>query len=235
MALVAAPGIVLAGPPFLTDDPEPTDTGRWEIYAPALDAAGAGSEYDGSVGVELNYGAAPNLQLTLGLPAAFTHDASGSRIGRGDIRFSAKYRFFHDDAAGVSIATFPGITAPTGSRGLGASHATAFLPIWAQKDAGRWSLFGGGGYAINPGRGNRNYWTGGVALTRTFGERLLVGAEVDRQGAGVEHGSASTSLGVGAIVQLRHPYRLLFSGGPSFSDAGGSPGYHAYAALGLNF
>ena len=36
----AAPEAAVAGPPFLTDDPEPTETGHWEIHAPALDAAG---------------------------------------------------------------------------------------------------------------------------------------------------------------------------------------------------
>ena len=51
-AVLAAPATAWAGPPFLTDDPEPTDTGHWEIYAPAVDAAGTGSAYEGSVGVE---------------------------------------------------------------------------------------------------------------------------------------------------------------------------------------
>jgi len=50
LALGAA-GPALAGPPFLTDDPEPTEAGHWEIYAPALDAAGKGADFDGSLGV----------------------------------------------------------------------------------------------------------------------------------------------------------------------------------------
>ena len=120
------------------------------------------------------------MQLTVGLPAAYTHDGSGWQWSAGDLELSAKYRFYHD--AGLQIASFPGITLPTASSGMGADHVTALLPIWAQKDFGAWSVFGGGGYAINPGAGNRDYWTGGVALTRQFGERLLVGLEADRQG-----------------------------------------------------
>jgi len=50
-----------AGPPFLTDDPEPTETGHWEIYGPLVEADGKGADYSGSAGVELNYGAAENL------------------------------------------------------------------------------------------------------------------------------------------------------------------------------
>jgi hypothetical protein len=239
---LAASSIVLsiaqratAGPPFLTDDPEPTETGHWEIYGPLIEAEGRGADFDGTAGVELNYGAAANLQLTVGLPAAYAHDARGWRWGAGDIEFSAKYRFYHDEAAGLSIAAFPGLSLPTGTNGMSAGKVTALLPIWAQKDIGAWSVFGGGGYAINAGVGNRDYWMGGVAVTRSMGERLLVGAEVDRQAADTVGGSGSTSLGFGATYQLNAPLRLLASAGPTFDDAGGSAGFHAFFALGWNF
>ena len=236
-ALTAAlpPGLARAGPPFLTDDPEPTERGHWEIYAPELEASGRGAAYDGSFGAEINYGGAPDLQLTLGLPAAFTHDQSGIHTGAGDLRFSAKYRFYHDEGAGVSVAVFPGVTLPTASHGLGARHVTALLPVWAQKDLGSWSVFGGGGYAINPGDANRDFWTGGLAVTHSFSERLLIGVEADRQGADTVEGRASTSLGMGAILQLKAPFRILASGGPTFVDGEGPPGFHAFVALGLDF
>jgi len=155
--------------------------------------------------------------------------------GRGDLRLSAKYRFFHDEGAGFSIAVFPGVTLPTASRGLGSHHVTALLPVWAQKDVGDWSVFGGGGYALNPGAENRNFWMGGAALTWTISKRLLVGVEADRQGADAIGGAASTSFGLGAIVQLKPPFRLLASGGPTFVDGEHSPGFHTFVALGLDF
>jgi len=234
VALLAASS-AQAGPPFLTDDPEPTDTGHWEIYAPAIDAAGKGRNYEGAAGAEFNYGAAPNLQLTVGVPVSFEHDGDGFKTGRGDLELSVKYRFFHDDDAGVSAAIFPGLTLPTARRGFGAGRVTGFLPVWAQKDSGPWSLFGGGGYAINPGAGNRNFWSGGVAVSREVSDRLLLGVEVDRDGADTDGGEASTSLGLGAILQLKKPFRLLGSAGPTYSDGGGSPGFHAFLALGLDF
>jgi hypothetical protein len=223
-----------AGPPFLTDDPEPTDTGHWEIYAPLIEASGRGPEIDAAVGVEANYGAAPDLQLTVALPVALVHDSSGWHSGAGDLELSAKYRFFHDEEAGVQVAVFPGLTLPTARHGLGAGRVTALLPVWAQKDAGPWSAFGGGGYAINPGSGNRNYWTGGVAVTRTFGERLLLGVEAVRSGADTFGGRASTSLGLGAIYRLKAPFRLLASGGPTIADGTGETGYHMFVALGVD-
>lgn len=232
---LCAPETASAGPPFLTDDPEPTETGHWEIYAPLMEASGRGKEFAGSAGAELNYGAAPDLQLTVGLSAAYSHDRGGWRWGAGDIELSAKYRFYHDEAHGLSVAAFPGITLPTGSHGMSAGKVTALLPIWAQKDVGPWSVFGGGGYAINPGAGNRNYWTGGVALTRSFGDALLIGVEADRQGADTVGGRGSMQLGCGAIVRVNKTLRLLASGGPDFADAGGKAGFHAFAALGLDF
>lgn len=235
-ALAAAllPASASAGPPFLTDDPEPTDTGHWEIYGPLVETEGRGTDFEGSAGAELNYGAAPDLQITLGLPVAFAHDEAGWRHGAGDVAVSAKYRFFHDEGAGFSIAAFPGMTLPTASNGMGNGKVTALLPVWAQKNIGSWSIFGGGGYAINPGQGNRNYWEGGVAVTRQVNPRLLVGIEADRQGADTAGGHAFTRLGLGAIYRLLGPWRVLASGGPTFSGDGGSAGFHAFIALGLD-
>lgn len=234
VASLAFPATASAGPPFLTDDPEPTEFQHWELYAPLFEAQGSGRDFEGSFGAEINYGAAPGVQVTVGLPVAYAHDRRGWRWGAGDLEASVKYRFYHDAAAGVQIAAFPGVTLPTASHNLGAGRVTAFLPVWAQKDAGQWSVFGGGGYAVNPGSGNRDYWTGGIAVTRELSERWLIGAEADRQGPDAIGGRASTSLGVGAIVDLKGPLRLLASGGPTWTDGGGS-GFHAFAALGLDF
>jgi hypothetical protein len=226
---------VCAGPPFLTDDPEPTETGHWEIYAPAFDAAGRAHDFEGSAGAELNYGAAPDLQLTAGIPATYVHASTGLSAGRGDFELSVKYRFLHDEVRGLQVAVFPGVTVPTASTGFGAAHVTALLPVWLQQDRGEWSAFGGGGYAINPGNGNRNYWTGGIGVSRTVSQRLLVGIEADRQGADTRDGAAETSLGVGAILRLTPTIRLLASAGPTFVDGQSSTLFHVFVAMGLDF
>jgi hypothetical protein len=235
VAVVLANGAVgaSAGPPFLTDDPEPTDTRHWELYTPQFQAAGIGGDLSGSFGAEINYGPVRNVQLTLDVPIAFSHEGAGWRSGAGNLAASIKYRFYHNERAGLQIAVFPGITLPTAANGLGAGRVTAFLPIWAQKDIGPWSVFGGGGYNVNPGAGNRNYWSGGVAVARQFGKKLLVGVEADQYGSDVTGGHSSTSVGVGTIVYLGGPMSLLGSAGPTWT--GNKTGYHVYAALGLNF
>jgi len=219
----------------MTDDPEPTETGHWEVYAPLVDGEGNGANFEGSAGVEINYGAAPNVQITVGLPIAYAHDSFGTEWGAGDVAVSLKYRFYHNEDLGLSVAVFPGVTLPTASDGFGAGEVTGFLPVWFQKDSGAWSVFGGGGYAFNPGAGNRDYWTGALAVSRQITPRFSLGVEVERQGADTVGGSATTSLGVGAIYQLDAPYRLLASAGPTYEDDGGATGFHTFLALGLDF
>ena len=54
---------VSAGPPYQTDDPEPTDLRHWEIYN-FIDVDGRHGDLDGAAGLDVNYGAAKDLQLT---------------------------------------------------------------------------------------------------------------------------------------------------------------------------
>lgn len=234
MACLALPAAAFAGPPFLTDDPEPTELGHWEIYAPLIEAEGTGSDYGGTVGAEFNYGLMKDVQLTVGLAGAYAHSGGRTKWGAGDLEASVKYRFYHNKARGLQFAAFPAITLPTGSSALSARRVTALLPVWAQKDVGPWSVFGGGGYAINPGPGNSDFWTGGVAITRQLDDRLTVGLEADRDGPSERGSGGTTSLGVGAIYDLPGPLRLLASGGPAFRG-GNTTSFHAFLALGIDY
>jgi hypothetical protein len=232
LVLAGAAAPALAGPPYLTDDPVPTDTGHWEIYAFTA-AEGRRSTLDADAGVDLNYGPVKGVQLTATLPLSVSHaPLEGWRSGSGDVELGVKYRFFNDERRGLSAAIFPRVILPTSS--LVDDGKTRFLlPLWLGKDfAGGTSLFGGGGYEINPGRGNRDFWQAAIALTHDLGKNVLVGAEVTRQGPDTARGTPQTRAGVGSIVRLGAPYALLFSGGPTW--AGHRTGYHLYLALGLD-
>lgn len=235
LGLLAAPGDAHAGPPFLTDDPDPTPTAHWEVYAPFSEAEGRGANFEGTSGIEFNYGLAPETQITLELPVAFRREGAKTRSGAGDVALSVKYRFFHDPDLGLSIAVFPGLTLPTGNSGMGTGRATGFLPVWFQKDAGPWTVFGGGGLAFIPGKGNRNSLTGALALSRDVSTGFTLGAEVQRAGSPLKGEPAGTSLGLAAIYRTATPVRVLGSLGPTFSDGGGPTEFHAYLALGLDF
>ena len=223
----------LAGPPYLTDDPVPTDTGHWEIYAFTA-AEGRRSTVDVDAGFDLNYGPVKGVQLTATLPLSFSHaPVEGWRSGTGDVELGVKYRFINDEKHGFSAAIFPRAILPTAAHSPG-ERTRFLLPIWIGKDfAGGTSLFGGGGFTINPGVGNRDFWQAAIAVTHDLSDRVSVGTEVTRQGSDVIGGTAQTRAGVGSIVKLGGPYALLFSGGPTWADH--RTGYHFYGALGLNF
>ena len=235
-AAVCAATPAAAGPPYLTDDPIPTDTGHWEIYNFAT-AAGAREGLGGSAGVDLNYGPAKDLQITLVLPLAVTAPSGfslrGIQAGPGQAELAAKYRFLHQVTGSwvPDLAVFPRLFAPAADRRFGDGQAQLLLPVWAQKDFGPWSVFGGGGYEINPGRGQANFWQGGVAVSRTFGERFSLGAELygqtrqDRDGGG-----AYTAVNLAATYRVAAHWSLLASAGPTW-NTGGADGYGAYLAL----
>jgi len=228
---MAAPAI--AGPPYLTDDPIPTDTGHWEIYAFA-GGEGHGSTVDADAGFDLNYGPIKGIQLTATLPLSFSHaPGEGWTSGSGDVELGVKYRFLENQKHGVSAAIFPRAILPTAAHSP--DERTRFLlPMWVGKDfAGGTGVFGGGGYTINPGSGNRDFWQAAIAVTHDLTKKVSVGAEITRQGPDTLGSGPQTRVGLGTIVQLSDHYALLLSGGPTWTD--GRTSYRFYAALGLNF
>ena len=232
LGLAGASAPAWAGPPYLTDDPVPTDKAHWEVY---VFTAGEGrrSVLDGDGGLDLNYGPVDGVQLTATLPLSVSHDPlEGWRSGTGDVELGVKYRFFHDAKHGLSAAIFPRAILPTASHSPG-GKTRLLLPLWVGKDfAGGTSLFGGGGYLINPGAGNRNYWQAAAALTHDLDKNVSVGAEVTRQGPDMVGGTAQTRAGIGSIIHIAGPASLLMSGGPTWADH--RTGYHFYLALGFD-
>src|SRR5689334_15990901 len=87
-ASLAAAGQAFAGPPFLSDDPDPTPHRHYEIYAFAAGAfARSGQSYD--MGVDFNYGGGPDLQLTATLPFGIEQeDGAGRTSGLGNIELA---------------------------------------------------------------------------------------------------------------------------------------------------
>ena len=228
--VLALAGTARAGPPYVTDDPEPTRTGGWENYAFVSGANSAGATA-GEAGVELNDGGAPDLQLSLDLPLAFD-GAQSLRAGGGDVQASVKYRFIHQSEGSWApdVAAFPAVTLPTGAAAFHTGHVFYLLPIWAQKDFGKRSVFGGG-YDINPGAGQRSYGLAGAALTRSFSKRLNLGIELYHETPQTIGGPATTNLGFRAIYQLTMHWALMASGGPGLQAPGRSETSAFYASL----
>jgi hypothetical protein len=235
IVILVASSPVLAGPPYLSDDPEPTDVGHWEIYNFAIGLGGPGG-LAGEAGLDLNYGLAKDWQLTAVLPLAFgapdAFSESGLRAGPGDVELAIKSKFLHQSEGTWTpdVAFFPRLFVPTADRALGTGRVGLLLPIWAQKDFGPWSVFGGGGYQINPGQEQRDFWQGGGALSRSFGERLSLGAELYAQTRDTYAGGAYTTLNLALTYRLTRHWSLLGSAGPAW-DRVSADGYVFYGAL----
>ncbi len=229
-----------AGPPFRTDDPEPVELGHWEIYG---FTAGTHVQ-DGSggtlAGVEVNYGGAPNLQLHLIAPLAFDRPAGApSQTGLGDIELGAKYRFIMPDEDDwyPQMGSFPLLEIPSGDadRGLGGGRMRTFLPVWLQKDFGKWTSYGGAGYWINPGAGNRDYWFAGWLLQYQVIPALALGGEIFHQTADRMDGGGSTGFSLGGIYDFTAHYHLLFSGGRGLQNSAAANQASWYLAIQATF
>lgn len=222
-----------AGPPYLTDDPQPTDTGHWEIFNFVQVAKDRGA-VDGEAGLDLNYGGAKDLQLTMVLPLAFAGDdgfsARGLRGGTGVVELAAKYKFIHaaDEGWTPDVSVFPRLFIPTDRR-FDTGRVNLFLPFWAEKDAGPWQVFGGGGYQINPGPEQRNFWQGGMAANRKVSERLQLGAEVYGQTRDADDSPGWVSVNAAVTYRVTEHWSLMASGGPRVT--GHSTGQAFYLAL----
>ncbi len=207
-----------AGPPFVTDDPEPVDLGHWEVYGFSAGAWRA-SDFTGvGPSVEVNYGAAPNLQLHVIVNAAFdTPAGQTAQYGLGDTELGMKYRLLNPgpDDWFPEIGVFPLLEVPTGDarRALGSGHLQEFLPIWLQKNFGKWTTYGGGGYLISPGAGNRNSWFAGWLLQRQVTEKLALGVEIFHQTAIIPGRDPTSGFNVGGIYDFTEHYHLLLSAG----------------------
>jgi len=233
-------GSAVAGPPFRTDDPEPVEYQHWEIYAFSAATQVQGDTAGILPGVEINYGAAPNLQLHIIAPLAFDKSSgSGMQYGYGDTEFGIKYHFIQEDEEGwrPQVGVFPLIEAPTGDpgRNLGAGHAREFLPLWLQKSFGDWTTYGGGGYWFNPGTGNKNYWFFGWLFQRKVTDQLTLGGELFHQTADTVGGLDSTGFNLGGIYDVTENYHLLFSAGRGIQNVSSTNAFSYYLALQWTF
>jgi hypothetical protein len=233
LALTAAPA--LAGPPYLTDDPEPTDYKHYEIYTFAsgiVTQDGTGGE----TGIDFNYGGAPNLQLTATVPETFNFPAVGAAVGGpGNIELAAKYRFLTQQSFGIDVAVFPRIILPSLSSNVGDQRTSFLFPIWAEKDWGQWSAFGGGGCELNQGRGGQNFCEAGLVVTRQIASNLQVGLEIFHQTADIVGGADTTSLGAGVRYDLNDNFHLLGYVGRGIQNAEETDRFNWYTSVLFTF
>jgi hypothetical protein len=224
-----------AGPPYISDDPEPTDFGHYEIYA-YTDGTSTRGGSAGETGIDFNYGAAPNLQLTAVIPLGYESPADGKFTdGLGNVELAAKYRFLHQADDGWDVSIFPRVFLPSDFSYAGTEHTSLFVPIWLEKDWDDWSTFGGGGCELNNGGGSKDFCQMGWVLAREVMPGLQLGAEIVHQTADVKGGTSFTGLGGGAIYDLNEHYHLMGYVGPGIENAAANDECSWYVAMQFTF
>ena len=229
-----------AGPPFRTDDPVPTDFQHFEIYL-FSEGEKAIDGWTGTLpGLEVNYGALPNLQLSVTVGQGYAAPVEGrTSFAFEDVLLGAKYRFITpgEDDWFPQVAFYPAVLVPTGNQkfGFSSGHVQYFLPLWLQKDFGLWTVYGGGGYWINPGAGNKNYGFTGVAVWRKIGEQLSIGAEIFHETLPSTGAKDSTGFNVGAIYDFSENWHLLGSAGTGLRNRPETNQFSYYLGVLLTF
>ena len=208
-AFLAVVRPAFAGPPYISDDTQPTDYKHFEIYTFSSGTA-TREGVRGAAGIDFNYGAAPDLQLTATLPVGFDSPSlRGTSVGPSNVELAAKYRFLHQDSFGLDVAVFPRVFLPSASANVGDNTASLLLPIWVQKDwNGGWSAFGGGGCVVS-GHTSQSFCLAGGVVTYQLLPKLQLGVELFHQTADGNGAPASTSLGLGARYDIDDTYHLL--------------------------
>jgi Putative MetA-pathway of phenol degradation len=233
LALLTRPAV--AGPPYVSDDPEPTDYKHFEIYT-FTNGTTTRDGTAGQSGIDFNYGAAPDLQLTATVPAGFDRPAGGATsLGLSNVELAAKYRFLHQDAFGLDVSIFPRVFLPSGSNTIGDNSASLLLPVWVQKDwSGGWSAFGGGGCTVSERRA-LDFCQAGAVLTYQLLPKLQVGAELFHQTADQAGTPASSSVGVGLRYDVNDNYHLLGYVRRGIENANETDRYSWYASVLFTF
>jgi hypothetical protein len=207
-----------AGPPFVTDDPDPVELHHWEVYLASMTTNTAEGDSGTLPHVEINNGFAPNLQWHIIMPYAFQSSADAHTAhGYGDTELGVKYRFLPEDTEHPMVGVFPLLELPTGSatRGLGSGHVQLFLPVWVEQTWGSWTSYGGGGYQLNPGAGNRDNWLLGWAVQKELIHKLTLGGELFYHSPATTNTDDQLNYNVGGQYDVNEEYHLLFSAGSS--------------------
>jgi hypothetical protein len=226
---------VHAGPPFHTDDPGllPYLGGEAYIFSSGtFDHSGASGV---GPAVEFNYEFLRKGFVHMVVPLAFNSPShASSNFGTGDIELGFKYQFMPQKGWIPAIATFPLMEIPSGkaSEGLGNGKPQYFIPIWLEEDFGHWTLYGGGGYWFNKGRGNKNFDFTGILVQYNFSDEAFLGMELFHHTPDAVGAQNRTGLHFGGGFPVYRHIQLLFSG-----DAGnGITSYKHYSYyIGLHY
>lgn len=245
LLIFAASRLRAQGPPYQTDDPVPVDYQHYEFYIFGS-ADGTPVEMDSQgPAFEFNWGAVPRVQLHAILPwgvaapsnnPVYAPSGTGpTNFGLTDMELGAKIAFIKETKHFPQVGSFTMLELPAGdaTKGLGVGKTWYKLPIWFQKNWGKWLFDGGGGYQVVPQKGYRDFPYTGWLLKKELSERWELGAEVfahGREGLAAPQTGRSAMIDIGGYYHFKHRdgEQFLFAYGHSIA---GQTENYAYAGF----
>ncbi len=219
---------LLAGPPFMTDDPAPLDAKSSEFYIFSTYDKASDGKAIAVPAFEYNYGLSSNIMLHSVVPFISSQpDGQKTEYGLGDIELGVKYRFIQETENMPQIGIFPMAELPTGdvNKGLGNGKIWWRLPVWMQKSVGEWTSYWGVGYAINDAQGQKDYTFGGWQVQRDIGKKWSLGGELFAREKDTSNGRSTAILNFGGFYKFTPDFNLLFSAGKSIDGEIHTVGY----------
>jgi hypothetical protein len=211
---------VQAGPPFNTDDPEPVEYQHWEYYISSINLFQHELNNGTLPHFEVNYGLLPDVQVHLLSPLNYNYMGTHTfQYGYANTELGLKYRFVQESENVPQIGTFPIVEIPTiNNSNFGNGKAQIYLPVWIQKSWNKLSSYGGGGYWINPGTGNKNWIFEGWELQYDFSKRITLGGELYYHTAQSISSQSALAFNVGGFINFSEKFHLIFSIGHNLSN-----------------
>jgi hypothetical protein len=220
--LVVTPGAALAGAPFQTDDPAVIAVAHTDVLVFNQQTL-AGSGRSGVLaGAEIHYGLIPNLEVDIGMPYAFNSPTGGgAQRGYGDTTLEIKYRLIQEADTTPQVSFVPKFDLSTGNanRGLGNGGNQLFIALALQKNNDKFQMNGNGGYWINNGPDNRNYWFLGWQAQYAFTNHWQLGIEIFHTSPQVVGQGRSTGFNVGGYYLIDPKNQILLSAGRGLQNA----------------
>lgn len=223
--------------PSLAPPPGPQ---QWSITLSGQYTTRRGETAGALPSAEINYQATPDLLLHFYQPFAFDKLSGGpTHYGPGDTELGVRYRFIQPDDASwrPAVSFYPLINLPTGSKSenLGTGSTHVFLPLWVAKTFGDWTPYGGGGYWINPGTNNKNWWFFDGGVERRLTPSFAVSGEVFHATSSKVGLKDTTGVNFGGTYDLTVNHHLLFSVGTGIQNHDDTNRFSAFAGYQLTF
>jgi hypothetical protein len=213
---------IFAGPPFLTDDPEPVELKHWEFYLSSIDVIES-HVFSGTLPhFETNYGIFPNIQVHLLLPINYNSQPQQQiNIGYAYTEFGIKYRFVSESENIPQIGTFPIIEIPTLQNSQFSSNKLElYIPVWIQKKWDKITSYGGAGIWINPGADNKNWIFAGWLLQYDFSKKITLGGELFYHTATSVNDKPLLGFNFGGALNFSEESHFIYSVGHNIYTSG---------------